>query len=254
MHDQDKDVPRHTAQHTSSIKQPTASHDHVIHSHNVTEQAAIESNSAVLRVRRKHRQKKHDVTHKKGKKNRLIFWTQILLTGFLIVSIGLTIRAMELISIKNTDISWFQELQQGNYNQAADKFSTLASDAVGQVLDTNISTKSLMKDFNAALPQLKKAGYTLTELEVELGIPPKLIPHFYHDPTVHPNLEQSLDALKGNGIGTALMLALSKAGELQKELEVSGMQFSHIEVELGPIPSLKLQYKNNQAIEGYIHK
>jgi len=238
----------------SDAKKPVDGHTHAVHHHNTTDHPDAENHPAVARIRKKHRHKKQDVKRSKGKKRRLVFWIQMLLVTFLVLSIGLTIRAIELISIKNTGTSWFQELEQGHYNTAADKFSALASDAVGSVFDPDISTQTLMNDFNAALPHLKKAGYTLTELEVELSIPPKLIPHFYHDPNVKLNLDQSLDALKGNSIGTALMFALSKAGDLQKELDVSGMQFSHIEVELGPIPSLKLQYKNNHAIEDSIHK
>jgi len=201
-----------------------------------------------------HGRKKHKLKRKKRKKNRLVFWIQMLLVIFLLLGIGLTIRAMELVSVKSSGVSWMQELQQGHYALAADKFSVLASNAAGYVFDSNISTDALMRDFHAALPHLKRAGYTLTELEVELGIPPKLIPHFYHDPGVELHLQQSLADLQGNHIGTALMIALSKAGDLQKELEVSDMKFSHVEIELGPIPALKLQYKNNDAIGGYIHQ
>ncbi len=177
-------------------------------------------------------------------KRRLIFWSQISLVIFLMLSIGMTIRAMEIVSMQRSGVSWLQEIERGNYNAAAEKFSLLASDAVDYVFDSGLSTEMAMRDFNAALPHLKQAGYTLTELELELGIPPKLIPHFYHDPAVRLDLKHALTALEGNSIGTALMYALAKAGDLQQELEVSDMQFSHIEVELGPVPSLKLQYKN----------
>jgi len=209
---------------------------------------------AVHQIRSKHKRRKLGRKHHKGKKRRLIFWTQIALVSFLFISIGLTIRAMEIVSIKNTGTSWLQEVEQGNYHDAADKFSILASDAVDYVFDANLSVEAILQDFNAALPHLKKAGYVLTELEVEIGIPPKLIPHFYHDPKLKLDIEEALAALKGNIIGTALILALEQAGRLQQDMEISGMQFSHIEVELGPIPALKIQYKNDDAIESYIHQ
>ena len=152
-----------------------------------------------------------------------------------------------MATIKSGSPTWIDELKQGNINLATEKFSITASAAVAQVFSSDLSIETLMKDLNAALPHLKKAGYTLTELEVELGIPPKLIPHFYHDPDVRLDMEQTLAALKDNGIGTALMHALKEAGSLQKELEVSDMKFSHIEVELGSIPSLRLQYKAQQV-------
>jgi len=31
---------------------------------------------------------------------------------------------------------------------------------------------------------------------------------------------------------------------LEQDMEISGMQFSHVEMELGPIPALRTQYKN----------
>lgn len=204
----------------------------------------------VARIRDRHRRKKSGTKPSpKSSGRRIILWSQLLIVLFIIITAGLTIRAIETTTIRTGGISWFDELKRGNFTAAAEKFTTVASTSISQVFSSDLSRERLMKDFNAALPHLKKAGYTLTELEVELGIPPKLIPHFYHNPDVRLDMEQTLAALKDNGIGTALMHALKEAGSLQKELEVSDMKFSHIEVELGPIPSLKLQYKA-QEVEG----
>ena len=41
------------------------------------------------------------------------------------------------------------------------------------------------------------------------------------------------------------MTGLLKAGEVHKEINVAGFCFSHIEIELGIIPSVRLQYKND---------
>ncbi|MBL4775368.1 MAG: hypothetical protein JKY87_04865 [Mariprofundus sp.] len=233
-------------------------HEHTPHSEARPDKAAMPEHGAhpdgVDRMRGKHQRRKLGKKRFKRKKRRFIFWAQIFLVSFLLISIGLTIRAMEIVSMKGSGTSWLQEIEQGNYDVAADKFSILASDAVDYVFDANLSIEGLLQDLNAALPHLKKAGYTLTELEVEIGIPPKLIPHFYRDPRIKLDVEQALASLKGNSIGSALLMALAEAGRLQQEMNVSGMQFSHIEVELGPIPALKIQYKNDAAIESYIHR
>jgi len=207
---------------------------------------------AVGQIRRQHRQKKTKV--KKRGRRRLILWSQILIALFICITAGLAIRAIEITTIRSGGISWAEEIQRGNYSIAADKFTTAASMVVSQAFASDLSTESIMKDFNAALPHLKNAGYILTEMEVELGIPPKLIPHFYHNPEIQLNMTKTLKALGDNNIGSALIIALAEAGELQKQLEVAEMQFNHIEVELGPIPALRLQYKNDHAIKQYIHK
>jgi hypothetical protein len=63
------------------------------------------------------------------------------------------------------------------------------------------------------------------------------------------------DMKQGNySIGAALILVLAEAGDPQKKVAVADMQFNHIEVELGPIPALRLKYKNDSAIKHYIHK
>ena len=49
------------------------------------------------------------------------------------------------------------------------------SDKVGDAILTVIN------DLNDTLPHLAKAGYTMNELEIEVGVLPKLIPHFTVD-------------------------------------------------------------------------
>ena len=194
------------------------------------------------------------VPNNKLKNPRLILWAKVILITFLLVSIGITIRAMiNINSNMKEGTSWSEELKRGNIESAAQKLFTLSSDAIDQVFDSDLSPEALMADFNDALPHLKQAGYVLTELEIEVGISPKLIPHFYHDPAVNVDLNKALEALKENTVGTALMISLAQASRLQKTVEISHMQFNHIEVELGPIPSLKLQYKNDHAMKDYIH-
>ncbi|MDQ6954663.1 MAG: hypothetical protein Q9M20_04395 [Mariprofundaceae bacterium] len=170
-------------------------------------------------------------------------WPKVLFAVLITLAAATTFLATDIMSLKNSEGSWLAALKDGDYGEAVGKFSTLTSNTIGNVLDADLSVGALVKDFNAARPLLKKAGYSLTELEVSLSIPPKLIPHFYHDPKVHLDLKKVLASLEGNHIGTVVMVALAEASELQKELEVSGLKFSHIEIELGPIPTLKLKYK-----------
>jgi len=234
--------------HDNGIEHKAQSH--AFHAHANTQSDS--GHDTVERIRQQHKKKKSK--QKKTGRKRLIFWSQILIAVFICITAGLTMRAIEIATIRSGGTSWIEEIKRGHYGIAADKFSAMASIAVSQVFASDLSTENIMKDFNAALPHLKQAGYILTEMEVEIGFPPKLIPHFYHDPKIELDLNKTLKALGDNNLGSALIIALAEAGELQKQLEVAEMQFNHIEVELGPIPALRLQYKNDHAIKDYIHR
>jgi len=105
--------------------------------------------------------------------------------------------------------------------------------------------QQLIISFQQALPALKSAGYELTEFEVEIGVTPKLIPHFRHAAQSVENVAAAREMLKDNKLGQMLLGALLKAGEIHKQIKVAGFGFSHIEIEMGLIPSVRLQYKND---------
>ena len=104
----------------------------------------------------------------------------------------------------------------------------------------------VVSSLNDSLPHLAKAGYTMDELEIEIGVPPKLIPHFSVDGALvenAENAEQALTDLEGNIIGTTLFKALFKAATLQQKIVINGMSFSRLEIQLGLVPAVRLCYK-----------
>jgi len=117
------------------------------------------------------------------------------------------------------------------------------SDKVGDAI------LSVVDDLNSAIPHLAAAGYTMDKLEIEVGVPPKLIPHFTLNETLVKNSEQSLTNLEGNTVGYALFKALLKATELQKKIMVTGMDFARLEIELGLIPAVRLSYEPKPSME-----
>jgi hypothetical protein len=104
----------------------------------------------------------------------------------------------------------------------------------------------VVSSLNDSLPHLAKAGYTMDELEIEIGVPPKLIPHFSVDRALvenTENAEQALTDLEGSIIGTTLFKALFKAATLQQKIVINGMSFSRLEIQLGLVPAVRLCYK-----------
>ena len=124
--------------------------------------------------------------------------------------------------------------------QTAADVKDKVGDPTGKVGDAILT---VVNDLNDALPHLSKAGYTMDELEIEVGIPPKLIPHFSVDETLAENTKQSLTDLEGNTVGYALFKALLKAADLQQKIVINDMSFDRIEIELGLIPAVRLSYK-----------
>lgn len=128
----------------------------------------------------------------------------------------------------------------------AKSFSAIASEKITQISQAGSDKiQELVGSFQKALPALKSAGYEITEFEVELGVTPKLIPHFKHAPKSAEDVEAAKEMLKDNKLGQILLGALLKAGDVHKQIKVAGFGFSHIEIEMGLIPSVRLQYKRD---------
>lgn len=124
-------------------------------------------------------------------------------------------------------------------------FAALTGDALNQIsAASSKQIQDLITSFQQALPALKAAGYELTEFEVELGVTPKLIPHFKHAAQVAEDVDAAREMLKGNKLGSLLLTTLLKTGDIHRQIKVAGFSFSHIEIELGLVPSVRLQYKN----------
>jgi hypothetical protein len=105
--------------------------------------------------------------------------------------------------------------------------------------------QELVNSFQQSLPAIKSAGYELTEFEVELGVTPKLIPHFKHGARAVEDVEAARAMLKDNKLGLMILNALLKAGDVHKHIRMAHFGFSHIEIELGLIPCVRLQYKRD---------
>lgn len=182
------------------------------------------------------------IAYGKGLLRRIFSLRTLMIVAVIIVGV-FVIRVIELASFRTDETSWVDDLQHGNVKMAFNKLSDATSAAADQLVFSRLSVESLVNDLNRALPHLSKAGYHLTEMEIVLGVPPKLIPHFYHDESVKVNMYEVLNEVGDNRVGKALILALIEAGELQRNIKMGNMTFNHVEVELGPIPSLVVQYK-----------
>jgi len=175
-------------------------------------------------------------------KRRLLRLILICTALALLLSSWAIYRSFEMVMTSERGNIWKTELEQGRYTAAASQFLGLTNDAMSQVFNNELSLDRVSSDIKKTMPYLKKAGYTLTEVDIEVGVPPKVFVHFHHHGSGHVDVEHAMEALHDNLIGKALVMAIAEAGKLQDKVEDPDMPFNHVEVELAPIPSVKIEY------------
>ena len=102
--------------------------------------------------------------------------------------------------------------------------------------------KSTLKDFESALPIIKKAGYNLNELNIGVGLPPSIIASFNIKNVSEKEYEAALDEIDSNKVGKAVLSALISASKMKENLEIKSMTMNEVHVEIGLIPKVNLIY------------
>jgi len=125
-----------------------------------------------------------------------------------------------------------QQKEQAEQTQQ-DSFSTAGKDRVRAVID----------DFLAITPLIEQAGYKITNLDIELGLLPKLIPHFRKIGDIDETQKQQILSQVGDKkLMKLLISALFKADSFQNSLNMKNYDFKGIEVEIAPLPAVRLNY------------
>ena len=110
--------------------------------------------------------------------------------------------------------------------------------------------KAVVDDFLATTPLIEKAGYKITDLQIELGIIPKIIPHFRKVADVtEDQKELILTELQEKRLMKLLVSALFKADAFQSNLNMSQYSFKGIEIEITALPAVRLNYHRLSEIK-----
>ncbi|WP_394824798.1 hypothetical protein [Pendulispora albinea] len=114
----------------------------------------------------------------------------------------------------------------------------------GELMESAMAkVKDTVRDFNDALPIVRKAGYMVEGISIELGIPPKIYANFE---TTHHLAEEAqqeiLEAHAENKLAVALVKSLSQAQKLQGTMTLGGLAPRGITVELGLIPNIVIKF------------
>jgi hypothetical protein len=138
-------------------------------------------------------------------------------------------------------------LAAGARDQAAATVGGLKDLLVEKIADVKDAAtsgvKEMVEGLSLHLPALGEAGYTLGEVSVELGIPPKVIATFASQPDI---TQERVDAViaehREAKVTIAILRALFTASRLQNGIKIAGMTPRGIALELGLVPSVIVKF------------
>ena len=113
----------------------------------------------------------------------------------------------------------------------------------------------LANSVNTALPIITQAGFDVEQTTITLGIPPKAI---LRARVMRELTDEEYDALVqrvGEQVVTSLVAGtFLKAAALQRSFRVGTLLSSHIEIELSPLPAVRLIFvpPTDQALRGKV--
>lgn len=138
-----------------------------------------------------------------------------------------------------------------NFKNTAEKLSQDAIDKIkGQTDDIKQSIDNKMQlyviELNELLPAIYDIGYQVDLIEIEIGMPPKIIPSFSKIKDVSKEIIQNiLNKYSDKKISTLILSSLIKADNMQNEISGNNLIFTGISLEVGIIPTVKLKFIPN---------
>jgi hypothetical protein len=126
----------------------------------------------------------------------------------------------------------------------AGEMKDAAMQAAADARDASFNkAKETIDDFNAALPVIRQAGYQVSEVDIALGIPPKVSCSVTAKPDLTAEHVESVIAEHADKKFTVMLVkALFQAWKLQNAIHIVGMKPRNMGVELGLIPSVTIKF------------
>jgi hypothetical protein len=134
---------------------------------------------------------------------------------------------------KNKEIN-LQESALGAYGAMTRELENLGGDTLSKTA----------QQFNEALPYIERAGYDVTEVEVALGLSPKVVPHLKLRELITEEEQQALlDETQGKTLVNTILSSLFRASTARRKLKFKRFHFEEIELEIGIIPGVVLKFR-----------
>ncbi|WP_262691256.1 hypothetical protein [Kordiimonas aestuarii] len=150
-----------------------------------------------------------------------------------------------------------EEMRQALLGRKKDhRWGTSASEAysaaVGGIKDFSGDTLTkTAQRFNEALPYIERAGYEVTEIEVGLGLSPKIVPHLRLRELISDEAQTALLAeTRDKKLINTILGSLFRASSTRKKLKFNRFHFTDLELELSILPTVVLKFKPNENHRG----
>ena len=125
-------------------------------------------------------------------------------------------------------------------SDASDSMKKVASDAKDASLE---KLRQTIEDFNAALPLIREAGYAVGEVNIGVGLPPKIVATFTAAPDItEEHVNAVIEANADKKLTVLLVKSLLGAWKLQNRIAIAGMKPRGMAVELGLVPSVTIRF------------
>ncbi|HTA91252.1 MAG TPA: hypothetical protein VK745_16815 [Polyangiaceae bacterium] len=158
---------------------------------------------------------------------------------------------MSLLGRAKTAKEQAQSSVTGLASRATGAAATTADDLKGHVTakanelkDASLAKLAeMLDDFNASLPVIREAGYTLSGVDIGIGLPPKVTASFLVSSEVSPETFERLMAEHAQRKFTLLLLkSLHHAWQLHTKIKIVGLKPRGLSVDLGLIPVVSVKF------------
>jgi hypothetical protein len=135
------------------------------------------------------------------------------------------------------------ELRESVATKAQDVKDSVAATAADLREAGNARIKDAVDELNTALPVIRQVGFSLSEVKIEIGIPPKIVAIFQPSSGVtEESFATASEEHAERKLTTLLVRSLYHAWRLQKGLVVGSLKPHGIEVEIGLSPSVTIKF------------
>jgi len=113
----------------------------------------------------------------------------------------------------------------------------------GELANVGVAkVREILAMFNAELPLLEQAGCTPSGIDVDVGLPPKVVANFATTDVSEETVARITAENPDKKLACAILKTLVKGARLQKAVEVGPFHASTLAVEIGLTPCLKLSF------------
>jgi hypothetical protein len=150
---------------------------------------------------------------------------------------GFASQASEVASSRAGELKSQVSAKAGDLKgQVAARASELRDATLAKLAET-------LDDFNAALPVVREAGYTLSDVSIAVGLPPTVTASFDASSNIASEQVEALLAQHADKKLTVLLVrALHQAWQLQQRIHIAGLRPQGLSVELGLVPAVTVKF------------